>query len=464
VKQNGMMDAVGRDLQTLFGVGVMGTVSDGQLLDRFLVEGDEAVFEAIVRRHGQMVWGVCRRVLGDHHDTEDAFQATFLVLARKAASIMPRGHLGNWLHGVACQTAMKARAKRSKRRGREIHVPEMPEPMAKLDGPRAELAELLDRELRRLPARYRTPVILCDFEGRTHKEAAGQLGWPIGTVSSRLSRARSMLARRLSRQGVSLTVSSLAVLMAEESASASMPTGLIGFTVRAASLIAAGGTATATAGVVPAGLVTLMEEVMKMMVLSKIKVAAAMLTVASAVAVGGTGLAYRAQAQGPKQEGRTAAAIASAPGETVKPEELDDVEEAVAEIRWKDADDPRQDKQEEGPLSSAITSGNYTLDELEFAKALMEEMITFEKEIQGKSPEELDEMIRATVWSYRLEVAKLRRLKQMRARTHHGQKNQGAGPSGGTSAGAKSGAGQDASLFLKRRPRTFTKEEPAQVK
>ena len=153
-----------------------------------------AVFEAIVRRHGPMVWGVCRRVLRDHHDAEDAFQATFLVLARKAASVMPREKLGNWLYGVAYQTAMKARAMRAKRRGREGQVPDMPEPMAVPDDLRDDLAESLDRELSRLPEKYRTPIILCDLEGRTHREAASQLGWPIGTVSSRLSRARSMLA------------------------------------------------------------------------------------------------------------------------------------------------------------------------------------------------------------------------------------------------------------------------------
>ena len=221
-----MMNAAVRDLQTLFGMGVMGALSDGQLLDRFVERREGAVFEAIVRRHGPMVWGVCRRVLRDHHDAEDAFQATFLVLARKAASIMPREKLGNWLYGVAYQTATKARAMRAKRRVREGQVPDMPEPMAVPDDLRDDLAESLDRELSRLPEKYRTPIILCDLEGRTHREAASQLGWPIGTVSSRLSRARSMLAKRLTRRGMSLSGGSLAVLLAQESASASMPTAV----------------------------------------------------------------------------------------------------------------------------------------------------------------------------------------------------------------------------------------------
>src|ERR1700722_14253566 len=123
------MDTMIRDVQTLFGMGVMGALSDGQLLYRFVERREEAVFEAIVRRHGPMVWGVCRRVLRDHHDAEDAFQATFLVLARRAASVLIREKLGHWLYGVAYQTAMKARVMRAKRRAREIQVTEMPETM-----------------------------------------------------------------------------------------------------------------------------------------------------------------------------------------------------------------------------------------------------------------------------------------------------------------------------------------------
>jgi RNA polymerase sigma-70 factor (ECF subfamily) len=288
-----------RDLRVLFDVGVTGTLTDGQLLDRFVARREEAVFEVILHRHGPMVWGVCRRVLRDHHDAEDAFQATFLVLARKASSVLPREKLGDWLYGVAYQTAVRARVTRTRRRMREGQVVDMPEPEAVSQDHRDDLTEWLDLELSRLPEKYRIPMVLCEWEGKTHREAADQLGWPIGTVSGRLSRAKAMLARRLSRRGMALSVGWLAVLLAQESASASMPTHLIASTAQAARLIAAGG---AAAGMVPAGVAALTREVMKLMLLSKMKVATAMLVVGIALVAGGTGLAYRAQAQVPKQE------------------------------------------------------------------------------------------------------------------------------------------------------------------
>ena len=292
-----MTHAVVRDLQTLFGMGVVGVLSDGQLLDHFVERREGAAFEAIVHRHGPMVWSVCRRVLRDHHDAEDAFQATFLVLARRAASVMPREKLGNWLYGVAYQTATKARAMRAKRRMREGQVPDMPEPMAEPDDLRDDLAEALDRELSRLPEKYRTPIILCDLEGWTHWEAASRLGWPIGTVSSRLSRARSMLAKRLTRRGLSLSGGALAVLLAQESASASMPMRLIDSTAQAASLFAEGGAV--TAGMVSAEVAVLTREVLKIMLLGKLKIVTTVLMVGGVVVLSGGGLAYRSRAADP---------------------------------------------------------------------------------------------------------------------------------------------------------------------
>ena len=237
-------------LGTLFNEGAVGMLSDGQLLDRFVERRDASAFEAIVERYGPLVWGVCRRVLRDHHDAEDAFQATFLVLARKAASVMPREKLGNWLYGVAFQTAMKAKATRAKRRVRERPAREMTEPEAVPDELADEWLSRLDREVARLPEKYRMPIILCELEGKTHRQAAEQLGWPVGTVSGRLSRARALLASRLSRRGTPLTVGALGVLLAHDVARAGVPPELVRSTAQAASLSTAG--KAVTAGVVSA--------------------------------------------------------------------------------------------------------------------------------------------------------------------------------------------------------------------
>src|SRR6516162_7170674 len=166
--------------------------TDGQLLASFIDKKDEAAFEGLVRRHGSMVFGVCLRVVGNHHDAEDAFQATLLVLARKASSVRPRERVANWLHGVALRTAMKAKAMTAKRRGREKQVTEMPEPEAAQQDQWRDLQPLLDQELNGLPENYRLPILLCDLEGKTLEEAAGQLGWRQGTLAGRLARGRKL--------------------------------------------------------------------------------------------------------------------------------------------------------------------------------------------------------------------------------------------------------------------------------
>jgi len=163
-------------------------LSDGQLLGWFVERRDETAFAALVRRHGPMVWGVCRRVLDHHQDAEDAFQATFLVLIRKAATVMPREMVANWLYGVARQTSLKARAMASRRRVRERHMPRMPEPVAAQQDLWSDLRPLLDQELSRLPDKYRVVIVLCDLEGNTRKEAARHLGLPEGTLSAQLAR------------------------------------------------------------------------------------------------------------------------------------------------------------------------------------------------------------------------------------------------------------------------------------
>jgi RNA polymerase sigma factor (sigma-70 family) len=163
-----------------------GGLSDGQLLQRFLARRDQAAFASLVRRHGPMVLGVCRRILRNSHDAEDAFQATFLVLVGRARSLAGRTVVGDWLHGVAYRTALKARARDARRRVKERA---MPRSEAFQECLLPEWHALLDRELNGLPEKYRRLIVLCDLEGRTRREVARLLHCPEGTVSGRLSRA-----------------------------------------------------------------------------------------------------------------------------------------------------------------------------------------------------------------------------------------------------------------------------------
>jgi RNA polymerase sigma factor (sigma-70 family) len=165
-----------------------GDLTGAAMLACFIERHDEAAFEALVRRHGPMVLGVCRRVIGNHHDAEDAFQATFLVLVRKAACVRPRELVGHWLYGVAYRTALEARGRIARQRAKEQPVYDLPQPEAEPDSPWQELRPFLDRELARLPERYRLPVVLCDLEGGSRRDVARRLKVPEGTLSSRLAR------------------------------------------------------------------------------------------------------------------------------------------------------------------------------------------------------------------------------------------------------------------------------------
>jgi RNA polymerase sigma factor (sigma-70 family) len=242
--------------------------TDGQLLDSFIEQKDEAAFEALARRHGPMVLAVCRRVARNHHDAEDAFQATFLVLARKASSIRPRGLVANWLHGVAYRTALKARTMTLKRQVREKQVTELPEPEITQQNQSHDLLALIDQELNGLPENYRLPILLCDLEGKTIKEATQQLGWPQGTLAGRLARGRKLLAKRLANRGVVLSAGSLAVILSQHVASAGVPASLMTSTVKTATLIVAA--QVTVAGMVPAKVVALMEGTMISMMLTKL--------------------------------------------------------------------------------------------------------------------------------------------------------------------------------------------------
>jgi RNA polymerase sigma factor (sigma-70 family) len=186
--------------------------ADGELLARWCAVGDSSALELLVRRHGGMVLGVCRRVLGNTTDADDAFQATFLVFIQKARKLAHPEQVAGWLHAVALRVARKAQWKRARQRAREAATvdnlelpdPANPDPAKNSAAEARELRQTLDDELDRLPEKYRLPIVLCELEGRTLEEAAQLLGWPKGTVAGRLSRGREMLRQRLSRRGIGL--------------------------------------------------------------------------------------------------------------------------------------------------------------------------------------------------------------------------------------------------------------------
>lgn len=271
--------------------------TDGELLTRFLSHRDNDALTTLVLRHAPMVWGVCRRLLRSPHDAEDAFQATFLVLVRKAATVMPREMVGNWLYGVAHQTAVRLRATVAKRGVREMQMMEMPEPVF-AEARANELLLLLDQELSCLPKKYRVLIVLCDLESKTRIEVARQLGIPEGTVASRLARARGMLAKRLARHGLAVSGGSLAVALSQTVASAGVPTSVVSSTINVMTLVAAGKTVT---GLVSAKVATLTEGALKAMVISKLKAVIAVVLVLGFVVTGAMVLACRTAAAQDKQ-------------------------------------------------------------------------------------------------------------------------------------------------------------------
>jgi RNA polymerase sigma factor (sigma-70 family) len=303
--------------------------SDGELLASFLTCADSPAFAALVQRHGPMVLGVCRRVLQNSHDAEDAFQAVFLVLVRKGAALQDRASIGNWLHGVAFHTALKARAAVVKRRAKESRVADrtMEQDPAERHV-RIDLAPLLDRELHSLPDKYREAVVLCNLEGKSRKEVAQRLGIPEGTLSSRLATAHRLLAGRLSRQGISLSAGGVALVLSQQ-ASAAVPADLLVHTVQAAGLAAAG---KALAGIVSAKVSALTEGVLQTMRWTHWKLATAFL-LAACLAVGIGPLVWSAltQAHGQGQAaaplplvGAANAAKAPADAEKAKEDPKDD--------------------------------------------------------------------------------------------------------------------------------------------
>jgi RNA polymerase sigma factor (sigma-70 family) len=306
-------------LRALFHSGTAVGVDDLRLLQRFVNSRDAGAFEAIVARHGPMVLGVCRRLLANPSDVEDAFQATFLVLVRRAASLRNADLLSPWLYGVATRVALRARATRSEPSGRTPRLLPAGDGARRADeglhpgrSGRAqaswppttpvedvtpcpsealeerELRGVLDEEIARLPERFRRPVVLCYFEGLTHQEAARRLRCPLGTVNSRLATARERLRERLTRRGLAPTAGVLGVLAfaagAEAGVSPEVPTSLLESTVRAAFQFTHGSASAACT--ISATALALAKGVLNSMFLTKLKIATAVLSAAGIVFLG----------------------------------------------------------------------------------------------------------------------------------------------------------------------------------
>jgi RNA polymerase sigma factor (sigma-70 family) len=234
-------DAPAPPLGVLFREGTLGSLSDAQLLERFLASGAAAgaAFDVLMTRRGPMVLGVCRRILRDVHAAEDSFQATFLVLVRRAGAIRRRESLGPWLHGVARRVALRARTAALVRQEREARA--AIDPATALAEPVADdLGPALHAEIVRLPEKYRAPIVLCYLDGRTIDEASRQLGWPAGTVGGRLARARARLRDRLVQRGLVAPAALFAAPAPDAASVVAVPRALARSTHDAALQLAAG--------------------------------------------------------------------------------------------------------------------------------------------------------------------------------------------------------------------------------
>lgn len=239
--------------------------TDGQLLERFVLQRDSAAFELLIRRHGPLVWSLCRRILGNDHDAEDAFQATFLVLVRRARSLDRTNTIVGWLHVVARRVALRARANANRRRAREMQAAH---PESSVASESADLRDLVDVELSQLPEKYRLPLILCYLEGKTHEEAAHELHWPLGTLKCRVLRGRARLRQRLAGYGTALSACIAATLT---DAARAAPVKLIDPTVRAALHYSSASLGKSATHVAATQAVSLAKEVLHSMTYVKLK-------------------------------------------------------------------------------------------------------------------------------------------------------------------------------------------------
>jgi RNA polymerase sigma factor (sigma-70 family) len=271
----GMTAALPRSMPS--GFANLAELSDEQLLGRFVQLRDEAAFAVLLERHGPLVYRVCRRTLGDASDAEDAFQATFLVLVKKGGTLRNPAHLASWLYGVAYRTSLKAKARAAQRSESERRACNMPTDSQLSDMTYRDMCSVLDEEISKLPEKYAAPLVLCYLEGKTNAEAAQQLGWPEGSMSRRLARARELLRSRLTQRGLTLSALLTAALVSR-SAVASVPLLLAQSTAQAAKLVAEG---VEVADVVSPATATLVEDLVQpaISLVSKVSAAVALAAV-----------------------------------------------------------------------------------------------------------------------------------------------------------------------------------------
>ncbi len=261
-------------LRRLVGDPDMAGQSDRQLLQRFAEQHDESAFTLLVEQHGPMVLRVCQRLLHDHQEAEDAFQATFCALARRAGAVAWETSAANWLYTVAIRAAERARKSAARRREHEQEAAVMRSPTAPSDPPDCDLPAMLDVELQHLPEKYRAPLVLCYLQGQSNEEAARQLGWPKGTVQGRLARAKEMLRNRLLRRGIAVSAGAFASVLDSPVAQAALPAGLLQTTVQTSIRFAV---SQATTAVVPAAVAELAKGVLRTMWITKLKIAAVLI-------------------------------------------------------------------------------------------------------------------------------------------------------------------------------------------
>jgi RNA polymerase sigma factor (sigma-70 family) len=292
-----------RHVHTLFNLGAVGGLADGQLLERYTTcTGEEAelAFATLVERHGPMVLRVCRDLLRDEHAAHDAFQATFLVLVRRAGSLWTRDSLGPWLYQVAVRVARNARSTAARRRRHERRAATLAARFVGGEG-RDDCGPVLHEELCRLPERYRAVIVLCGLEGLTQEQAARHLGWPIGTVQSRLARGREALRGRLIRRGLAPGVALTALVSSARGVAAAVPQALAGSTI----------------GSYSASVVALTEGVLRSMILTKLKLAAVPGLLSIGLVVTGVGLLGGQET--PNQPGGTPPPSPARPDPSVTP-------------------------------------------------------------------------------------------------------------------------------------------------